>query len=126
MYVLSGAGGYSMESKVWIYLIKPCKRVSVCEMEPANMGWCCDEVPRKFWMVIKEDGHVITAVMSLTSCWCLSSWRTITGHSEAPVMDLLVLPINLPSSNKKVTCPDGSHIHMISEPSLFNLNSRLK
>ncbi|XP_021491467.1 mitochondrial amidoxime reducing component 2 isoform X1 [Meriones unguiculatus] len=173
-------------SKVWIYPIKSCKGVSVCETECTDMGLRCGKVRDRFWMVVKEDGHMVTARQEprlvLVSITLENNYLTL----EAPEMDPVVLPIKLPSSNKIYDCrlfgldikgrdcgdeiaqwftnylktqpyrlvqfetsmkgrttkklypsesylqnyevayPDCSPIHMISEASLEDLNTRLK
>ncbi|XP_021054053.1 mitochondrial amidoxime reducing component 2 [Mus pahari] len=173
-------------SKVWIYPIKSCKGVTVCETECTNMGLRCGKVRDRFWMVVKEDGHMVTARQEprlvLVSITLENNHLTL----EAPGMEQMVLPIKLPSSNKIQDCrlfgldikgrdcgdevaqwftnylktqayrlvqfdtsmkgrttkklypsesylqnyevayPDCSPIHLISEASLVDLNTRLK
>ncbi|CAO2638759.1 Mitochondrial amidoxime-reducing component 1 [Lemmus lemmus] len=91
-------------SKVWIYPIKSCKGVSVSETECTEMGLRCGKVRDRFWMVVKEDGHMVTARQEprlvLVSITLENNYLTL----EAPGMDPMVLPIKLPSSNKIHDC----------------------
>lgn len=173
-------------SKVWIYPIKSCKGVSVCETECTDMGLRCGKVRDRFWMVVKEDGHMVTARQEPRLVLVSITLENNSLTLEAPGMDPMVLPIKLPSSNKihdcrlfgldikgrdcgdevaqwftnylktqpyrlvqfdtsmkgrttkklypsesylqnyEVAYPDCSPIHMISEASLVDLNTRLK
>lgn len=58
----------------------------------------------RFWMVVKEDGHMVTARQEprlvLVSITLENNYLTL----EAPGMDQMVLPIKLPSSNKIYDC----------------------
>uniref|UniRef100_A0A8C6RH43 Mitochondrial amidoxime reducing component 2 n=1 Tax=Nannospalax galili TaxID=1026970 RepID=A0A8C6RH43_NANGA len=91
-------------SKVWIYPIKSCKGVVVTETECTAMGLRCGKVRDRFWMVIKEDGHMITARQEprlvLVSITLENNYLTLM----APDMDQMILPIKLPSSNKVYDC----------------------
>lgn len=72
-----------------------------------NRGRCseCASLPLcRFWMVVKEDGHMITARQEprlvLVSITLENNYLTL----EAPGMEPMVLPLKLPSSNKIHDC----------------------
>uniref|UniRef100_A0A8D1NER5 Mitochondrial amidoxime reducing component 2 n=2 Tax=Sus scrofa TaxID=9823 RepID=A0A8D1NER5_PIG len=91
-------------ARLWLYPVKSCKGVPVSEAECTALGLRCGHVRDRFWTVIKEDGHVVTArqehrlvLVSIThddNCLVL----------RAPGMDQLVLPIKVPSSNRLHNC----------------------
>lgn len=58
----------------------------------------------RFWMVVKEDGHMVTARQEprLVLVSITSKDRSLV--LQAPGMDPLVLPCKLPSSNKLLDC----------------------
>lgn len=76
----------------------------MCETECTDMGLRCGKVRDRFWMVVKEDGHMVTARQEprlvLVSITLENNYLTL----EAPGMEQIVLPIKLPSSNKIHNC----------------------
>uniref|UniRef100_A0A8C5P579 Mitochondrial amidoxime reducing component 2 n=1 Tax=Jaculus jaculus TaxID=51337 RepID=A0A8C5P579_JACJA len=91
-------------SKLWIYPIKSCKGVAVSSAECTAMGLRRGRVRDRFWLVIKEDGHTVTARQEprlvLVSITLENDCLSLT----APGMGQLVVPIKLPSSNKIHDC----------------------
>lgn len=91
-------------SKVWIYPIKSCKGVPVSETECTDMGLRCGKVRDRFWMVVKEDGHMVTARQEPRLVLVAITLENNYLMLEAPGMEPIVLPIKLPSSNKILDC----------------------
>ncbi|XP_032145194.1 mitochondrial amidoxime reducing component 2 isoform X1 [Sapajus apella] len=91
-------------AKLWIYPVKSCKGVAVSEAECTALGLRSGNLRDRFWLVIKEDGHMVTARQEprlvLVSITCENN-RLIF---RAPDVDQLVLPIKQPSSNKLHDC----------------------
>ncbi|CAO2638757.1 Mitochondrial amidoxime-reducing component 1 [Lemmus lemmus] len=93
-----------MVSQLWIYPIKSGKGVSVREAECTAMGLCCGHLRDRFWLVINEDGNMVTARQEprlvLVSLTCDNDTLTI---SAAYTKDL-VLPITPPATNPLLQC----------------------
>ncbi|KAH0507037.1 mitochondrial amidoxime-reducing component 1 [Microtus ochrogaster] len=91
-------------SQLWIYPIKSCKGVSVSEAECTDMGLRCGHLRDRFWLVINEDGNMVTARQEprlvLVSLTCDNDTLTI---SAAYTKDLL-LPITPPATNPLRQC----------------------
>ncbi|XP_052593885.1 mitochondrial amidoxime-reducing component 1 [Peromyscus californicus insignis] len=91
-------------SQLWIYPIKSCKGVSVCEAECTAMGLRCGHLRDRFWLVVNEDGNMVTARQEprlvLISLTCDNDTLTL---SAAYTKDLL-LPITPPTTNPLLQC----------------------
>ncbi|XP_035953533.1 mitochondrial amidoxime reducing component 2-like [Halichoerus grypus] len=91
-------------AQLWIYPVKSCKGVPVSAAECTALGLRCGHLRDRFWLVIKEDGHMVTARQEprlvLVSITCEGD-RLIL---RAPGMDQLALPSKLPFSNKLCDC----------------------
>ncbi|XP_063128699.1 mitochondrial amidoxime-reducing component 1 isoform X1 [Rattus norvegicus] len=91
-------------AQLWIYPIKSCKGVSVTEAECTAMGLRCGHLRDRFWLVVNEEGNMVTArqeprlvQISLT---CEDDNLTL---SAAYTKDLL-LPITPPATNPLLQC----------------------
>ncbi|XP_003474557.1 mitochondrial amidoxime reducing component 2 [Cavia porcellus] len=91
-------------AQLWVYPIKSCKGVAVPEAEVTALGLRVGHLRDRFWMVVKEDGHMVTARQEprLVLVSITSKDRSLV--LQAPGMDPLVLPCKLPSSNKLLDC----------------------
>lgn len=91
-------------SQLWIYPIKSCKGVPVSEAECTAMGLRSGPVRDRFWLVIKEDGQMVTARQEprlvLVSVTCQDHGLVLSGPGVAP----LLLPSKPPSSNTLHDC----------------------
>ncbi|CAK7307986.1 mitochondrial amidoxime reducing component 2 isoform X1 [Canis lupus baileyi] len=91
-------------AQLWIYPVKSCKGVRVSAAECTALGLRCGHLRDRFWLVIKEDGHMVTARQEprlvLVSITCEGECLML----KAPGMDQLVLPSKLPPSNKVHDC----------------------
>ncbi|KAL6037037.1 hypothetical protein STEG23_030152 [Scotinomys teguina] len=91
-------------AQLWIYPIKSCKGVSVSEAECTAMGLRCGHLRDRFWLVINEDGNMVTARQEprlvLISLTCDNDTLTL---SAAYTKDLL-LPIAPPTMNPLLQC----------------------
>ncbi|XP_077014020.1 mitochondrial amidoxime reducing component 2 isoform X2 [Tamandua tetradactyla] len=91
-------------AQLWIYPIKSCKGVPVGAAECTALGLRGGHLRDRFWLVIKEDGHMVTARQEPRLV--LVSITEDNDHLvlRAPGMDELVLPSKLPSSNALQDC----------------------
>lgn len=91
-------------SELWIYPVKSCKGVPVSEAQCTALGLCSGDLRDRFWLVIKEDGHMVTARQEprlvLVSITCEGDRLVF----RAPGVDPLVLQSKLPSSNALHDC----------------------
>ncbi|XP_004867463.1 mitochondrial amidoxime reducing component 2 [Heterocephalus glaber] len=91
-------------AQLWVYPIKSCKGVAVPEAEVTALGLRVGQLRDRFWMVVKEDGHMVTARQEprlvLVSITSEDGFLVL----RAPGMDQLALPYKLPSSNKLLDC----------------------
>ncbi|KAG3258054.1 mitochondrial amidoxime reducing component 1, transcript variant X1 [Ictidomys tridecemlineatus] len=91
-------------AQLWIYPIKSCKGLSVSEAECTAMGLRCGHLRDRFWLVINEDGNMVTARQEprlvLISLTCDRETLTL---SAACTKDLL-LPIKIPTTNAVRKC----------------------
>lgn len=91
-------------SELWIYPVKSCKGVSVSEAQCTAMGLRSGYLRDRFWLVIKEDGHMVTARQEprlvLISITCEDDYLVL----RAPGVDPLVLQSKLSSSNAVHNC----------------------
>ncbi|XP_066094087.1 mitochondrial amidoxime reducing component 2 isoform X2 [Saccopteryx bilineata] len=86
-------------AQLWIFPIKSCKGVAVSEAECTNMGLRSGHLRDRFWLVVKEDGHMVTARQEPRLVLVSVTYEDDRLILRAPGMDQLVLPSKLPSSN---------------------------
>ncbi|XP_062970359.1 mitochondrial amidoxime reducing component 2 isoform X2 [Cynocephalus volans] len=91
-------------ARLWIYPVKSCKGVPVSAAECTPLGLLSGHLRDRFWMVIKEDGHMVTARQEPHLVLVSVSHGNNCLVLRAPSMDELVLPNKLPSSNKLHNC----------------------
>ncbi|KAL4828997.1 hypothetical protein H8958_019548 [Nasalis larvatus] len=91
-------------AKLWIYPVKSCKGVPVSEAECTAMGLRSGNLRDRFWLVIKEDGHMVTARQEPRLVLVSITYENNCLIFKAPDMDQLVLPSKQPSSNKLHNC----------------------
>ncbi|EDL13080.1 mCG12387 [Mus musculus] len=91
-------------AQLWIYPIKSCKGLSVSEAECTAMGLRYGHLRDRFWLVINEEGNMVTAWQEprlvLISLTCEDDTLTL---SAAYTKDLL-LPITPPATNPLLQC----------------------
>ncbi|XP_009471284.1 PREDICTED: mitochondrial amidoxime reducing component 2-like [Nipponia nippon] len=90
--------------KLFVYPVKSCRGVAVRRAQVTPMGLRSGELRDRFWLVTKEDGHMVTARQEprlvLISVSCENGHLTL----EAPEMEKLCLPIKLPRKNPVQNC----------------------
>ncbi|XP_036925419.1 mitochondrial amidoxime reducing component 2 [Sturnira hondurensis] len=91
-------------TQLWIYPVKSCKGVAVSEAECTAMGLRSGNLRDRFWLVIKEDGHMVTARQEPRLVLISISYEDDRLTFKAPGMDQLVLQSKLPSSNRIHNC----------------------
>lgn len=91
-------------AELTIYPIKSCKGVQVNEAECTAMGLRCGDLRDRFWLVIKEDGHMVTARQEPRLVLVSITYENNCLILKAPDMEQLVLPGKLPSSNPLRNC----------------------
>uniref|UniRef100_F7GA26 Mitochondrial amidoxime reducing component 2 n=1 Tax=Macaca mulatta TaxID=9544 RepID=F7GA26_MACMU len=91
-------------AKLWIYPVKSCKGVPVSEAECTAMGLRSGNLRDRFWLVINQEGNMVTARQEprlvLISLTCDGDTLTL---SAAYTKDLL-LPIKTPTTNAVRKC----------------------
>ncbi|XP_044530897.1 mitochondrial amidoxime-reducing component 1-like [Gracilinanus agilis] len=91
-------------AQLWIYPIKSCKGVPVNEAECTPMGLRSGHLRDRFWLIINEDGNMVTARQEprlvLISLTCENDSLTL---SAAYTQDL-ILPVKAPTSNVVRKC----------------------
>ncbi|XP_055966653.1 mitochondrial amidoxime reducing component 2 [Sorex fumeus] len=87
-----------------IYPLKSCKGVRVSEAECTPLGLRSGHLRDRFWLVIKEDGHMVTARQEPRLVLVSIEAEGDRLVLSAPGMDPLVLPSKLPSSNSIQNC----------------------
>ncbi|XP_054305899.1 mitochondrial amidoxime-reducing component 1 isoform X4 [Pongo pygmaeus] len=91
-------------AQLWIYPVKSCKGVPVSEAECTAMGLRSGNLRDRFWLVVNEEGNMVTARqeprMVLISLTCDGDTLTL---SAAYTKDLL-LPIKTPTTNAVHKC----------------------
>nr|XP_056708816.1 mitochondrial amidoxime reducing component 2-like [Euleptes europaea] len=91
-------------SGLFVYPVKSCRGVAVERAEVTPLGLRCGEMRDRCWLVIKEDGHKVTAReeprLVLISLACES------GHLilSAPEMKDLHIPVELSPKNPVQNC----------------------
>ncbi|XP_043861281.1 mitochondrial amidoxime reducing component 2 [Dromiciops gliroides] len=91
-------------AQLWIYPIKSCKGVAVNEAECTEMGLRSDNLRDRFWLVIKEDGHMVTGRQEPRLVLISIKWENDQMTLSAPDMDDLVVPQKIPSTNAIRNC----------------------
>ncbi|XP_008266626.1 mitochondrial amidoxime-reducing component 1 isoform X1 [Oryctolagus cuniculus] len=91
-------------AQLWIYPVKSCKGVPVSAAECTAMGLRSGHLRDRFWLVVNEEGNMVTARQEprlvLISLTCDSDTLTL---SAAYTKDL-VLPIRTPTTNAVRQC----------------------
>ncbi|KAM7119666.1 mitochondrial amidoxime reducing component 2-like [Ciconia boyciana] len=89
---------------LFVYPVKSCRGVAVRRAQVTPMGLRSGELRDRFWLVTKEDGHMVTARQEprlvLISVSCENGHLTL----DAPEMKKLCLPIKLPRKNRVQNC----------------------
>ncbi|XP_007935135.1 mitochondrial amidoxime reducing component 2 [Orycteropus afer afer] len=91
-------------AQLWIYPIKSCKGVSVSEAECTALGLRSGHLRDRFWLVVKEDGHMVTARQEPRLVLISITYENNCLILKAPGVDQLVLVSKLPSSNTLQNC----------------------
>ncbi|XP_006894606.1 PREDICTED: MOSC domain-containing protein 2, mitochondrial [Elephantulus edwardii] len=91
-------------SQLCIYPVKSCKGVTVSEAECTPMGLRSGHLRDRFWLVIKEDGHMVTARQEPRLVLVSITYENNCLTLEAPGVDKMVLPTKMPSSNALQDC----------------------
>uniref|UniRef100_A0A5F8H631 Mitochondrial amidoxime reducing component 1 n=1 Tax=Monodelphis domestica TaxID=13616 RepID=A0A5F8H631_MONDO len=91
-------------AQIWIYPIKSCKGVSVNEADCTEMGLRSGSLRDRFWLVIKEDGHMVTARQEPRLVLISITWDNDQMTLSAPDMNDLVIPSTQPSTNAIQNC----------------------
>ncbi|XP_054432592.1 mitochondrial amidoxime reducing component 2-like [Pteronotus mesoamericanus] len=91
-------------TKLWIYPVKSCKGVPVSEAECTAMGLRSGNLRDRFWLVIKEDGHMVTARQEPRLVLVSVTYENDRLTFKAPGVEQLVLQSKLPSSNRIHDC----------------------
>uniref|UniRef100_A0A8D2DBW0 Mitochondrial amidoxime reducing component 1 n=1 Tax=Sciurus vulgaris TaxID=55149 RepID=A0A8D2DBW0_SCIVU len=91
-------------AQLWIYPFKSCRGMSVSEAECTAMGLRCGDLRDRFWLVINENGNMVTARQEprlvLISLTCDRDMLTL--HADS--MKDLLLPIKIPATNAVLKC----------------------
>nr|XP_018891553.3 mitochondrial amidoxime-reducing component 1 [Gorilla gorilla gorilla] len=91
-------------AQLWIYPVKSCKGVPMSEAECTAMGLRSGNLRDRFWLVINQEGNMVTARQEprlvLISLTCDGDTLTL---SAAYTKDLL-LPIKTPTTNAVHKC----------------------
>ncbi|XP_044618671.1 mitochondrial amidoxime reducing component 2 [Equus asinus] len=91
-------------AQLWIYPVKSCRGVPVSAAECTAMGLRSGHLRDRFWLVIKEDGHMVTARQEPRLMLVSITYEDDRLILRAPDMDQLVLPSKQPSSNTLHDC----------------------
>ncbi|XP_044530896.1 mitochondrial amidoxime reducing component 2-like [Gracilinanus agilis] len=91
-------------AQIWIYPIKSCKGVTVNEADCTEMGLRSGRLRDRFWLVIKEDGHMVTARQEPRLVLISITWDNDQMTLSAPDMKDLVVPSIQPSTNAIRNC----------------------
>ncbi|XP_021573919.1 mitochondrial amidoxime reducing component 2-like [Carlito syrichta] len=91
-------------AQLLIYPVKSCKGVPVNAAECTAMGLRSGSMRDRFWLVIKEDGHMITARQEPRLVLVSIAYENNCLILSAPGVDPLVLPCKQPSSNTLHDC----------------------
>ncbi|KAM7050371.1 mitochondrial amidoxime reducing component 2 [Molossus nigricans] len=91
-------------AELCIYPVKSCKGVSVSQAECTALGLRSGHLRDRFWLVIKEDGHMVTARQEPRLVLVSITYEDDCLVFRAPGAGQLVLPCRLPSSNTIHNC----------------------
>ncbi|XP_036309364.1 mitochondrial amidoxime reducing component 2 isoform X5 [Pipistrellus kuhlii] len=92
-------------AELWIFPVKSCKGVAVREAEGTALGLRCGRLRDRFWLVIKEDGHMVSARQEPRLVLVSIAYEDDCLVFSAPgFAEQLVLPTKLPSSNRVHNC----------------------
>ncbi|XP_020020595.2 mitochondrial amidoxime reducing component 2 isoform X2 [Castor canadensis] len=91
-------------AQLWIYPVKSCKGVQVNAAECTAMGLRSGHLRDRFWLVIKEDGHMVTARQEPRLVLVSITYENDCLTFSAPDVGQLILPTKLPSSNRLRDC----------------------
>ncbi|XP_037351871.1 mitochondrial amidoxime reducing component 2 [Talpa occidentalis] len=91
-------------AQLCIYPVKSCKGVPVSEAECTPMGLRSGHLRDRFWLVIKEDGHMVTARQEPRLVLVSITAKDDHLILSAPGVDELVLPSKMPPSNMLHDC----------------------
>ncbi|XP_070257536.1 mitochondrial amidoxime reducing component 2 [Myotis yumanensis] len=91
-------------AELWIFPVKSCKGVAVSEAECTALGLRSGRLRDRFWLVIKEDGHMVTARQEPRLVLVSIAYEDDCLVFRAPGAEQLVLPSKLPSSNAVHDC----------------------
>ncbi|CAK6442209.1 unnamed protein product [Pipistrellus nathusii] len=92
-------------AELWIFPVKSCKGVPVSEAEGTALGLRCGRLRDRFWLVIKEDGHMVSARQEPRLVLVSIAYEDDCLVFSAPgFAEQLVLPTKLPSSNRVHNC----------------------
>ncbi|KAM6279393.1 mitochondrial amidoxime reducing component 2-like [Porphyrio hochstetteri] len=89
---------------LFVYPVKSCRGMEVAQAQVTPMGLRSGELQDRFWLVTKEDGHMVTARQEPRLV--LISVSRENGHLmlDAPEMQTLCLPVKLPRKNPVLNC----------------------
>uniref|UniRef100_A0A8C8SFV1 Mitochondrial amidoxime reducing component 2 n=1 Tax=Pelusios castaneus TaxID=367368 RepID=A0A8C8SFV1_9SAUR len=89
---------------LFIYPVKSCRAVAVQRAEVTAMGLRSGDMRDRFWLVIKDDGHMVTArqepQLVLVSVKCENGYLTLNAQE----MKELRVPIKLSRKNPVHSC----------------------
>ncbi|XP_040594987.1 LOW QUALITY PROTEIN: mitochondrial amidoxime-reducing component 1 [Mesocricetus auratus] len=91
-------------AQLWIYPVKSCKGVSVSEAECTAMGLRCGPLRDRFWLVINEDGNMVTARQEPRMVLVSLTYDNDTLTLSAAYTKDLLLPVTPPTTNPLVQC----------------------
>ncbi|XP_074118802.1 mitochondrial amidoxime reducing component 2-like isoform X1 [Sminthopsis crassicaudata] len=91
-------------AEISIYPIKSCKGVIVNEAECTEMGLRSGNLRDRFWLVIREDGHMVTGRQEPQLVLISIAWDNDQMTLSAPNMDDLIVPRKVPSTNAVRNC----------------------
>ncbi|KAM8810154.1 mitochondrial amidoxime reducing component 2 [Eudromia elegans] len=87
-----------------VYPVKSCRGTAVSRAQVTPMGLRSGDLRDRFWLVTKEDGHMVTARQEprlvLVSVGCEDGCLTLS----APAMSQLRVPLRLPRRNRVRSC----------------------
>ncbi|NWW41389.1 MARC2 protein, partial [Panurus biarmicus] len=90
--------------RLFVYPVKSCRGVSVRRAQVTPMGLRSGDLRDRFWLVIREDGHMVTARQEPRLV--LISADLDDGHLilEAGDMERIGVPVKLPEKNPVRNC----------------------
>ncbi|XP_075436915.1 mitochondrial amidoxime-reducing component 1-like [Ascaphus truei] len=91
-------------SQLLVYPVKSCRGVSVQEAECTVLGLRSGELRDRQWLVVTEEGHMVTGRQEPRMVLISVSDRGDSMSLGAPGMEELLVPVSLPKSNKVKDC----------------------